>query len=370
MERLGNDARMRKIDRAACFQNRKIGEYRALQPQHSVPPRRDVRCYAVPIFCRNRNVSSNFVVLITEHLAPEAKAWLRERCTVLERSHRDSEFANDLARADGLIVRTYTRVDDAMLEHAPRLKVVARAGVGLDNIDVAACTRRGIPVVYAPDANTQAVVEYVLMLLGDAIRPRMQVREALPAEQWEALRADVPLARQLSEMTVGILGLGRIGKRVAKALTAIGARVIYNDVLEIPAELRHGAEPVSLRDLFAHSDALTIHIDNRASNRHFVSAPLLGLMKRDSILINTSRGFVLDAAALAEHLLANPEATALLDVHDPEPFGPDYPLLSVPNARLYPHLAARTRQAMSNMSWVVRDVMAVLEGREPEYRAK
>jgi len=314
-------------------------------------------------------VGKQFTILLTEHLAEAAKAWLRERSELVECSHRDPSFSEALARADALIVRTYTRVDDAMLAVGTHLKVVARAGVGLDNIDLPACAARNIPVVYAPEANTQAVVEYAIMLLGDAIRPRVPVHEALPPEQWEALRADVPLARQLADMTVGILGLGRIGSRIAKALTALGSRVIFHDIIEIPPEQRRGAEPVSLDDLFALSDALTVHIDNRPSNRHFIAAAQLGRMKSDSILINTSRGFVVDANALAEHLRRHPDASALLDVHDPEPFGPEYPLLAVPNARLYPHLAARTNAAMTNMSWVVKDVMAVLEGREPKFRA-
>ena len=304
---------------------------------------------------------SSFTILLTEHLSAEAKAWLRQRCEVIECSHRDVRFEAELARADGLIVRTYTLVDDALLAKAPRLRVVGRAGVGTDNIDVEACQRRGIPVIFTPDANTQAVVEYTLMLLLDAIRPPLEVREALTPEQWEALRADAPLARQLSEMTIGILGLGRIGKRLAKALAAIGSRVIYHDVIEVPPETRYGAEPVSAERLFAESDAVSVHIDNRPSNRRFVSDRLLKMMKPKAILINTSRGFVLDAAALARFLLANPEAIAMLDVHDPEPFGPDDPLLGVPNARLYPHLAARTVDAMANMSWVVRDVWKVLE---------
>jgi phosphoglycerate dehydrogenase-like enzyme len=315
------------------------------------------------------HVHKPFTVLLTEHLASEAKAWLRERCDLVERSHRDPGFGEALARADALIVRTYTRVDDAMLAMGLKLKVVARAGVGLDNIDVAACVRRGIPVVYTPEANTQAVVEYTLMLLGDAVRPRHEVIQVLPAEQWEARRAAAPLAREFASMTVGILGLGRIGKRIANVLTALGSRVIYHDIIEIPPDERHGSEPVGVEQLFSESDAVSIHIDNRPSNRYFVGAWLLNRMKPNAILINTARGFVIDSSALAEYLRANPEATAMLDVHDPEPFGPEYPLLAVPNARLYPHLAARTERAMANMSWVVRDVMAVLEGKAPQFRA-
>lgn len=332
----------------------------AVRPFHAARFRGPSSLCVMPQFC---------TCLITEHLADEAKAWLAERCNVVEHSHRDSAFDDALAHAEALIVRTYTRVDDAMLAKAAKLKVVARAGVGLDNIDLEACKRRNIPVVYAPEANTQAVVEYVMMLLGDAIRPRNAIREALPSEQWEALRAAAPLAPQLADMTIGILGLGRIGKRIARILSAIGTNVLYHDVIDIPKESRFGATPVTAEELFSASDALTIHIDNRPSNRHFISTPLLSRLKPHAILINTSRGFVLDANALADTLRQFPGVTAMLDVHDPEPFPQDYPLLGLPNAILYPHLAARTRAAMTNMSWVVRDVVAVLEGREPKFRA-
>jgi len=309
--------------------------------------------------------------LITEHLAEEARLWLAERCSVIEHSHRDPAFPGALREADALIVRTYTRVDEALLESAPKLKVVARAGVGLDNIDLAACARHGVPVVYTPEANTQAVVEYTFMLLCDAIRPRTLVTGAMDPAQWESLRATVPQGRQLNEMTVGILGFGRIGSRLAKALTAIGANVMYHDLLDIAPRNRHGANPASsATELFGASDAISVHIDNRASNRHFVNESLLSLLKPNAIFLNTSRGFVVDHAALARALRERPAALAMLDVHDPEPFPESYPLLGLPNAKLYPHLAARTSTAMLNMSWVVRDVVAVLEGRQPEYQAR
>src|SRR5690606_22923444 len=114
--------------------------------------------------------------------------------------------------------------------------------------------------------------------------------------------------------------------------------------------------PVTAEALFDAADVISIHIDGRQSNRHFVSRLLLARMKDDVVFINTSRGFVVDAAALADFLTDHPHAQAMLDVHEPEPFSQDYPLLGLPNAKLYPHMASRTVQAMDNMSWVVRDV--------------
>jgi len=266
-------------------------------------------------------------------------------------------------------VRTYTRVDEGLLRRAPRLKVVGRAGVGYDNIDVSACRRRGVEVVYTPEANTQAVLEYVVALLGDALRPRVRLERAIAAREWHRLREETVAARAMAELTLGILGLGRIGTRVAEVGGAIGFKVIFNDLRDIPSVQRAGADAVTVTELFQQSDVLTIHIDGRASNRAFVNDSLLRLMKPDVTLINTSRGFVVDTPALAAWLRAHPQAQALLDVHEPEPFGPDYPLLGLPNAKLYPHLASRTESAMRNMSWVVRDVVAVLGGERPQWPA-
>lgn len=314
-------------------------------------------------------MTAPFSVLVTEHLAADAEAWLAARGSVTSCAPDDPAFASHLARADALVVRTYTIVDEAMLAGAPRLRVIGRAGVGLDNIDVAACRLRGVEVVYRPDANTQAVVEYVLWLLGDALRPRAILTSAIDVETWNQLRADTVGARQVSELTLGILGLGRIGKRVAHVVSAIGMRVIYHDVLEVEPARRFGAMPVEVGQLFSESDVLSIHVDGRPSNRRFVGRELLVRMKANALLINTSRGFVVDNDALAEALRQRPEAMALLDVHDPEPFGEDYPLLGLPNARLYLHLASRTEWALREMSQVVKDVWAVLEGREAEFPA-
>lgn len=302
-------------------------------------------------------------VVLSEHLSDSATAWLSQHCEVIALPHDSPQFRNALRNAHGLIVRTYTRVDAELLDAGANLRVIARAGAGIDNIDVDACRSRGIQVVYAPDANTQAVVEYVMCLLGDALRPRVTLTEAVDTDQWNKLREQTVGRRELGELTLGILGLGRIGKRLAKAATGLGMKVLYNDLLDFLPNQRGGASPVSAQALFEHSDVISIHIDGRAGNRHFVSQRFFSRMAEDVVFINTSRGFVVDTAALAQFLKDNPNALALLDVHDPEPFGPDYPLLGLPNARLYPHLASRTEQAMENMSWVVRDVVAALKNK-------
>lgn len=308
-------------------------------------------------------------VLQTEHLDETCRAWLAERCTVIESAPEDPGFDDALARADGLIIRTYTTVDTSLLERSPRLRVVGRAGVGLDSIDVAACRARRIEVVHTPDANTRAVAELVLAVILDDLRPRVALTTAPPLADWKALRAALIGSRQLSDLTVGILGLGRVGRAVAAALAPLAARVLYHDLVDIPAAARAGAEPVSRPALLAAAEILTIHVDARPANRHLVDAPFLDRCRADVLLINTARGFVVDPVALAAFLRWHEDARAVLDVHDPEPFAAEYPLLDLPNARLTPHIGAATETAHRNMSWVVRDVWRVLNGETPEHPA-
>lgn len=305
-------------------------------------------------------MSTKPLILQSEHLDAAPAAWLSQRAELVCKT-TDARFADLLPKAQALVVRTYTRVDDALLARAASLRCVGRAGVGLDNIDVEACTRRNIKVVHTPDANTQAVAEYTMCLLCDAFRPRMQLTQALSADAWSKARAAHVAPRQLSELSVGILGLGRIGSRVARFVNALGATVLYYDIRDIDVAPRNGATPVTLDELLSRSDVLTIHIDPRASNRHFINAERLRRCKPNLTVINTSRGMTIDHAALAGFLKANAASHAYLDVHEPEPILQDNPLLPLLNAHLYPHLAAATATAQLNMSWVVRDVWETLE---------
>lgn len=308
------------------------------------------------------------LVLQTEELDDAASEWLAERVDLRRCAPDEPGFADLLTNADALVVRTYTIVNEAMLAKAPKLRAVARAGVGLDNIDLRACERRGVRVLNTPDANTQAVVELVVSFALDALRPRLFLDKALPLREWKRVRDDLIAPKQLGDLTVGVLGLGRVGTRVARVFEAFGCRVLYTDLLELRREnLR--AKATDLDDLLRSSDVLTVHVDERASNRDLIDAGALSRMKPDALLINASRGFVVNPAALAAWLRANPGAQAILDVHEPEPFHSDYPLLGLPNAHLAPHIGAATAQAKRNMSWVVKDLWKVLSGEKPEHAA-
>jgi D-3-phosphoglycerate dehydrogenase / 2-oxoglutarate reductase len=308
-------------------------------------------------------------VLITETLSPVAADWLGNYADVVWCAHDDAGINGQLAEAHGLVVRTYTVVDQAFLDRAPGLKVVGRAGVGLDNIDLEACRRRGVRVVHTPDANTQAVVEYVLALMLDYYRPRTDLPAGADADAFHRLRK-TEVGGQLDQLTLGIVGFGRIGKRLGKAAHALGINLRVCDLLP-EAQLRKAVDyPFDFVDhkaLYAHSDIVTLHVDGRSENRHMLDAQVLGYLRDDCLLINAARGMLVDSGALADWAKAHPRAHAVLDVHDPEPPNPGYVLYGLPNVRLLPHIASRTQQAMENMSWVVRDVVAVLEGQDPTY---
>ncbi len=312
------------------------------------------------------------LTLITETLDPAAAEWLGERARVEWVGHDDeASMGRWLPEADAMVVRTYTKVDPALLDRAPKLRVVGRAGVGLDNIDVAACRGRGVEVVYTPDANTQAVVEDVLGLMLDAYRPRTDLPDHADAAMFHALRK-TEVGVELADLTLGIVGFGRIGKRLGRVADALGMAVHVCDLLP-ERELREAvAFPFAFMPneaLYASSDIVTLHVDGRASNRGMIDAAALSRFRPDALFINAARGMLVDAGAVAGWLLSNPAAGAVLDVHDPEPPPADYPLWGVANCRLLPHLASRTHTALANMSWVVRDVAAVLAGERPRHPA-
>ena len=310
------------------------------------------------------------LVLVTEGSDPAPLHWLKERARVLELAADDPAFFEHLPQAEGLVVRTYTKVSEDLLSQAPWLRAVGRGGVGLENIDVPACRRRGIEVVYTPDANTLAVGDFVIGCILQLLRPWNFFRERVyEPREFKRVR-DTVRGRQLNELTLGILGMGRVGRRVGHiAANGFGMHVIYNDLLDVRPLIDFNAAVVDKPTLFRTADVLSIHVDMRPGNEDLVGAEQLALMKLTAILLNTSRGEVLDAHALADAIREKRLAGAALDVFDPEPPKPDFPLLGLENVLLTPHLAARTFTAIENMSWVVRDVMAVLEGRAPRYPA-
>jgi len=274
----------------------------------------------------------------------------------------------EAAGANALLVRTYAEVTAAVIEAGAELKVIGRGGVGLENIDLQAARRRGITVVYAPAAASDSVAEFTVALMlalerhlvsGDAM-----VRSARFSEARRRL-----VGRELRGLTLGIVGMGRIGRRVGRICRrGLGMKVRFNDLIEI-AGLDFDAEPVGKERIWAESDVVSLHVPLTKKTRHLINTGVLRCFRPGTKLINTSRGPVVDATALARALANGQLGGAALDVHEPEPPPPSHPLLSAPNVLLTPHVAARTGVGLARMNDVVDDVIAALTGQEVQYPA-
>src|SRR5579884_3800436 len=223
------------------------------------------------------------LVLVTEGSDPVPLQWLKERARVAEVAPDDPAFLEHLPAARGLVVRTYTKVNSDLLARAPELRVVGRGGVGLENIDVAACRRRGVEVVYTPDANTLAVGDFVVGYMLQLLRPWAFFRErAYEPGEFKRIR-DTVRGRQLNELTLGILGMGRVGRRVGHvAANGFGMRVLYNDLVDVRDQLDFIATPVDQLTPSRTSDVLSIHVDLRPGNENLVGCDQLSLMKGDA----------------------------------------------------------------------------------------
>src|SRR5678815_2978969 len=220
------------------------------------------------------------IVLVTEGSDKAPLDWLRTQAEVLEAGLSDPALDQALARAEGMVVRTYTKVNDALLAKAPKLKVVGRGGVGLENIDVAACRKRGVQVVYTPDANTLAVGDFVFGMILQLIRPYAAFRAQTPEpKEFKRLR-DTLRGRQLNELTFGILGMGRVGRRVGHiAANGFGMRVIYNDIIDVRQHVKFPATSVDKPTLYRESDILSLHVTMIPGNENLIGARELAMMK-------------------------------------------------------------------------------------------
>lgn len=305
------------------------------------------------------------IVLVTEPLDERSMAYLGEHAEV--RQVEIAHVGEHIGEADGLVVRTYTQVGEELLARAPRLKVVGRAGVALDNIDVPACRARGVEVVHTPEANTLAVVDYSIRMIVELNRRFWPMKGHVSDQEFLATRKN-KFGRFLAEMTLGIVGAGRIGSRVGRAAAALGMTVLYNDILDI--ELDYPAEPVAKGELYARSDLVSLHVPLTELTRNLINAEALAQFKVGGQLINAARGACVVAADLAAAVRSGHISGAAIDCHEPEPPPPDYPLFGLENVILTPHIAARVPAALAAMCDVVKDIVAVLGGSAPAFPAQ
>ncbi len=266
--------------------------------------------------------------------------------------HQPKELAALLCEARGLIVRSHTQVRPPLLEAAPRLLVVGRLGVGLDNIDVEACAARGVEVCPATGANAVAVAEYVIAGILMLRRGAFQATAGVLAGDWPRLGL---IGGEVSGCQLGLIGFGGIAREVAVRADALGMRVVAYDphiAADDPAWRAHRARPASLESILAESDAVSLHVPRTPETSHLIDAARLAQMRRRAVLINSSRGGVVDEAALAEALRAGQLGGALLDVYETEPLPAKAGLDGVPNLILTPHIAGLTRESEKRVSEV------------------
>lgn len=308
------------------------------------------------------------MVLLYECIHADGLALLKEGAEVhYAPGWSEEEVLPVIADVAAIIIRANGRVTRGLMEGAPGLKVVGRHGVGLDNVDVQAATELGIYVVNTPEANAESVAEHVLGLMIALSKRIVEGDRALRAGNWDARYTLI--GRELRRRTLGVIGCGRIGSRVAHmARAAFDMQVLYHDVVAQPQlEAKLEADRAEMEELLRRADYVTLHVPLTRATRGLISERELALMKPTALLINTSRGPVVDEAALVEALRSRQVAGAGLDVYSKEPLPADSPLLSMQNVLLTPHMAAHTEEALRNMSLVAKDVIAVLEGREPEH---
>lgn len=305
-------------------------------------------------------------ILVTEKIGDEGLAAMRARAEVDERLGIDqAELLAILSRYDALVVRSGTKVTAAVIAAGEQLKVIGRAGTGVDNIDVEAATRQGIVVVNAPASNSVAVAELTIGLILALARQIPQSFGSLASGKWERSKF---MGLEARNRTLGLLGLGRIGGEVARRARGLEMDVIAHDPVVSPDRAaQFGVELVSFDDLLARSDFLSVHVPLLESTRNLFDAARLAQMKRGSFLINAARGGIIDEVALAQAIDAGQLAGAALDVFSTEP-PTNTPVIGHPKIIATPHLGASTEEAQAlTAADVAEGVLAVLSGGTPLY---
>lgn len=290
-----------------------------------------------------------FRVVVADRIVPRGTAILAaaegiELVDVAGKGRQAFEAA--LPGAHALLVRSETRVTADVIRRAQQLKVIARAGTGVDTIDVAAATRSGIAVLNAPGANTVSTAEHTMALLLALVRHIPDAVASMRKGDWERKRFE---GAELRGKTIGVIGLGRIGGQVAQLAKAFAMRVLAHDPF-VSGDQARGAELVSLERLLAESDVVTLHLALTDRTKHFLNAARLAAMKRGAVLVNAARGELVDEDALLGALDAGHLAGAALDVFSTEPLPADHALRRHERVLVTPHLAASTAEAQERVA--------------------
>ncbi len=292
-------------------------------------------------------------VLITDQINPQAAEILKDSCDIVyepKLSHDD--LLARIETADALMIRSASTVSADVIARATRLKIVGRAGVGTDNIDVPAATQKGIIVVNSPEGNTIAASEHTIGMLMALARHIPEGDASMKSGQW--IRSKL-MGVEVFGKTLGVIGLGRIGRRVAKTCLSMGMKVnVFDPFLSKAMAEELGVASVPLEEVLEKSDFITIHAPKTRETQNLLNAETLARCKRGVRIINCARGGIVDEAALAQAIRAGHVAGAAIDVFDQEPPAPDNPLLNLgahaPQVVLTPHLGASTEEAQVNVA--------------------
>lgn len=293
-------------------------------------------------------------VLISDNLHQDGVAVLEAQPNievVNKPGMKPEELKEAIKDADALVIRSATKVTPELMAHAPRLKVVGRAGTGLDNVDIPEASKRGIVVMNTPGGNTITTGEHALSLMMALARNIPQAAQSMREGKWEKKKFQ---GTELYNKTLGIIGMGRIGTVVAERAVGMGMRVLgYDPFINKEVAANMGVELASLDDLFARADFITLHTPKTKETAKIINKAAFKKMKPGVRIINCARGGLVDEKDLLEALKEGKVAGAALDVYETEPPGADFPLRELPNVICTPHLGASTEEAQANVAVAV-----------------
>jgi len=298
-------------------------------------------------------------VLVSDDLSPEGVEIMRRAGLEVDVKVglKPEQLELVIGEYDALAVRSATKVNARLLERATRLKVVGRAGVGVDNVDLDAATRRGVVVMNTPGGSAVTVAELTLAHMLALARHVPQATASIKGGKWEKKRFQ---GHQLAGKTLGVVGIGNIGSVVVERCQALKMKVVaYDPFISAEAAAKLGVTPVSLDELWAQADVISLHVPLTEQTRNFVNAQSLAKMKKGALLVNCARGGVIDEAALAQALASGHLAGAALDVFEVEPPPPDHPLLPLDGFICTPHLGASTEEAQAAVAVAVAEQLAL-----------
>ncbi len=301
-------------------------------------------------------------ILISDPIKEEGIEELRKRADIDIKTDLDQkELKNEIKKYDGIIVRSGTKLDGEILKNPGNLKVIGRAGVGVDNIDIPEATKKGITVINAPEASTISVAEHTLGLLLSTVRNIPQANKSVKNKKWEKSKF---IGEEVYGKTLGVFGLGRIGGEVADKANKLGMNVIaYDPYISDERAEELGVEIKKKEELLKIADFVTFHMPLTDETKHMVGEKELKIMKNNSILLNVARGGIIDEKALFKALKNNEIKAAALDVFEKEP-PISSNLLDLDNIVLTPHLGASTIEAQENVALsIAKQVIDALEGK-------